>query len=107
MQLRSAAVPGRSKVDSMKSPDFSGWIGVTIWCAGWETDQSFMKTIGLRCLPVAAPEDGRTPSASFRLSPRSDQLQQRPGACFGEGRVVDCAIHLDYQDVFAKVRLDR
>jgi hypothetical protein len=65
MQLRSAVVPGRSNVDLAKALDFSGCIEVTIWFAGRQTDPSFTKTIALGCLLVAAPEDGRTPSASF------------------------------------------
>ena len=55
-----AAVPGRSKVGSTKAFDSNARIGVTIRCAGWPTDQSFVKTNALRCSLVAAPGDGRT-----------------------------------------------
>jgi len=60
MQLRSAAVPDRSKVDSAKALDFSARVEVTLWCVNQRVNQSFMKTIVLGCLVVAAPEDGRT-----------------------------------------------
>src|SRR5258706_12209629 len=75
MRLRSAAVPGRSKVEAAKALGFSGRIGATTWWAGRQMDQSFMKTIALRCLLVAAPEDGRTPSASFRLRSMLDSIE--------------------------------
>src|SRR5262245_22948622 len=72
MQLRSAAVPGRSKVDSAKGFDFSARIGVTIRCTTQRADQSFMETMAFGCLLVAAPRAG-----ALRLH---GCLRQTPGS---------------------------
>ena len=59
IQSRSAAIPGRSKVGSTKAFDSNARIGVTMWCAGSQTDQSFVKTNAPGVSLVAAPGDGR------------------------------------------------
>jgi hypothetical protein len=54
MHLRSATVPGRSNVGVAKGLDLGGRIGVTVWFAARQSDQSFTNTIAVGCLFVCS-----------------------------------------------------
>jgi hypothetical protein len=57
MQLRSAAVPGRSEVETLKTPE-------TPFGVQAREHPFFLKSAAVRRSNVAAPGDGRTPCAS-------------------------------------------